>query len=91
MRERRRVDAERALCSGPGKLCQALGVTNAHDGAALDEPPFELLARDGDAARSSTGPRIGITRAAELPWRYGLAGSPFLSRPFPRLIDGNRP
>jgi DNA-3-methyladenine glycosylase len=81
MRERRRVDAERALCSGPGKLCQALGVTNAHDAAALDEPPFELLARTSTPP-IVTGPRIGITRAAELPWRYGLEGSPFLSRSF---------
>jgi DNA-3-methyladenine glycosylase len=81
MRERRHVDAERALCSGPGKLCQALGVTNANDGVALDEPPFELLAR-ATSPRIVTGPRIGITRATELPWRYGLEGSPFLSRSF---------
>ncbi len=81
MRERRHVDAERALCSGPGKLCQALGVTREHDAAALDEPPFDLLART-TTPRIVTGPRIGITRAAELPWRYGLEGSPFLSRSF---------
>ena len=80
MRSRREVDAERALCSGPGKLCQALGVTGEHDGAPLDEPPFELRARDA-APRIVTGPRIGITRAAELGWRYALAGSPFLSKP----------
>ena len=83
MRERRHVDAARALCSGPGKLCQALGVTLAHNAAALDEPPFELLARK-TTPRIVTGPRVGITRAAELPWRYGVEGSPFLSRPFPR-------
>jgi DNA-3-methyladenine glycosylase len=81
MRERRHADAERALCSGPGKLCQALGVTREHDAAALDEPPFELLARE-TTPRIFAGPRIGITRAAELPWRYGLAGSRFLSRSF---------
>jgi DNA-3-methyladenine glycosylase len=81
MRERRHAEAERALCSGPGKLCQALGVTREHDAAALDEPPFELLARE-TTPRIVTGPRIGITRAAELPWRYGLEGSPFLSRSF---------
>jgi len=81
MRERRHVDAERALCSGPGKLCQALAITNAHDAAALDEPPFELLTRT-TTPPIVTGPRIGITRAAELPWRYGLEGSPFLSRSF---------
>jgi DNA-3-methyladenine glycosylase len=80
MRARRGVDAERALCSGPGKLCQALGLTREHDGLALDEPPLELLARDG-TPEIVTGPRIGITRAAERTWRYALAGSPYLSRP----------
>jgi DNA-3-methyladenine glycosylase len=80
MRARRGVEAERMLCSGPGKLCQALDVTREHDGLPLDEPPFELLARDG-RPEIATGPRIGITQAAELAWRYGLAGSPYLSRP----------
>jgi DNA-3-methyladenine glycosylase len=80
MRARRGVDRERALCSGPGKLCQALGVTREHDGLPLDEPPFELLPRSG-VPRVAAGPRVGITRAAELAWRYCLAGSPFLSRP----------
>ena len=80
MRERRGLDRERLLCSGPGRLCQALGVTREHDGLPLDRPPFELLERDRriDLVR---GPRIGITRAAELPWRYAEAGSRFLSRP----------
>ena len=80
MRERRGLDRERLLCSGPGRLCQALGVTREHDGRPLDRPPFELLERDRriDLVR---GPRIGITRAAELPWRYAEAGSRFLSRP----------
>ena len=81
MRERRGVEAERSLCSGPGKLCQALGVTRDHDGLALDAPPFELRARDS-APELVVGTRIGITRAVEQPWRYGLAGSPFLSRRF---------
>ena len=81
MRARRGVDAERSLCSGPGKLCQALGLTREHNGLALDEPPFELLARRGTPS-VATGPRIGITQATERSWRYGLAGSPFLSRPF---------
>jgi DNA-3-methyladenine glycosylase len=80
MRARRGVQAERALCSGPGKLCQALGITREHDGLPLDEPPFELLAREATPA-IATGPRIGITRATELSWRYGLEGSAFLSRP----------
>jgi DNA-3-methyladenine glycosylase len=79
MRERRGVTDVRALCSGPGKLCQALAVTRAHDGLALDRPPFELRARAGKP-EIATGPRIGITRAAELAWRYGAGGSPFLSR-----------
>ena len=81
MRERRGLDAPRALCSGPGKLCQALGITRVLDGLPLDAPPFELVARDAEPPLA-VGPRIGITRAVELPWRYGLAGSPFLSRRF---------
>ncbi|HEY3551590.1 MAG TPA: DNA-3-methyladenine glycosylase [Gaiellaceae bacterium] len=81
MRERRALEAPRALCSGPGKLCQALGITRVHDGLPLDEPPFELLARESEPALA-VGPRIGITRAVEQPWRYGHAGSPFLSRRF---------
>jgi DNA-3-methyladenine glycosylase len=80
MRARRGADAPRALCSGPGKLCQALGITRAHDGLALDEPPFELRARRR-VPEIAVGPRVGISRAAELPWRYGLAGSRYLSRP----------
>lgn len=81
MRARRGVEAERALCSGPGKLCQALAITREHYGLPLDAPPFELLARH-ETRPIVTGPRIGITRAEELPWRYGLEGSPFLSRWF---------
>jgi DNA-3-methyladenine glycosylase len=81
MRERRGLEAERALCSGPGKLCQALGITRVLDGLALDEPPFELRARKVEPPLA-VGRRIGITRAVEQPWRYGLAGSPFLSRRF---------
>jgi DNA-3-methyladenine glycosylase len=75
------VDSERALCSGPGKLCQALAVTGTHDGLPLDEPPFELLAR-AEPPAIATGARIGVTKAADRPWRYGLAGSPYLSRRF---------
>jgi DNA-3-methyladenine glycosylase len=81
MRERRGLDATRALCSGPGKLCQALGITRVLDGLPLDEPPFQLLVRDAEP-ELAVGQRIGITRAVEHPWRYGLAGSPFLSRRF---------
>jgi DNA-3-methyladenine glycosylase len=83
MRARRCVEDPRALCSGPGKLCQALGVTIMHNGLPLDRPPFELRARSsGVPAEIAIGPRIGITKAAEHPWRYGLKGSRFLSRPF---------
>jgi len=81
MKARRGFDGLRLLCSGPGKLCQALGVTREHDGARLDRPPFRLLPRAEDVTLAS-GPRIGITRAADLPWRYGLAGSPYVSRSF---------
>jgi len=81
MRERRGLKAARGLCSGPGKLCQALGITRVLDGLPLDEPPFELFARDANP-KLAVGRRIGITRAVEQPWRYGLAGSPFLSRRF---------
>ena len=78
---RRGVSEFRLLCSGPGRLTQALGVTHAHDGLRVDRPPFELRPRRS-AVEIVTGPRIGITKAAERPWRYGLAGSRFLSRPF---------
>ncbi|HEY6835134.1 MAG TPA: DNA-3-methyladenine glycosylase [Gaiellaceae bacterium] len=80
MRKRRGVEDPRLLCSGPGKLCQALAVTRDHDGLPLDRPPFELRPRGADV-EVAAGPRIGITRAAELPWRYAEAGSRFLSRP----------
>ena len=83
MRERRGLDDPRLLCSGPGRLCQALAVTREHDGLPLDRPPFELLAPDRPVEVVS-GTRIGISRAAELPWRYGEAGSRFLSRPLRR-------
>ncbi len=82
MRARRGVANDRLLCAGPGRLCQALGITREHDGLPLDEPPFELRAREGEPDVVH-GPRIGITKAAERPWRYGLAGSRFLSRAFP--------
>jgi DNA-3-methyladenine glycosylase len=81
MRERRGLEAARALCSGPGKLCQALGISRAQDGLPLDEPPFKLLPREAEP-ELAIGPRVGITRAVDQPWRYGLAGSPFLSRRF---------
>jgi DNA-3-methyladenine glycosylase len=81
MRDRRRVEDVRLLCSGPGRLCQALAVTGDHDGRPLDQPPFELRGRSG-TPDIQTGPRVGINKAADRPWRYGLAGSRFLSRQF---------
>ena len=80
MRRRRGLSDTRLLCSGPGKLCEALGVTAKHNGLALDEPPFEILPRAREV-EVVAGPRIGITKAVEHPWRYGLKGSRFLSRP----------
>ncbi len=77
---RRGVTDASLLCSGPGRLCQALGVTREHDGLPLDRPPFELRDRRGQV-EVATGTRIGITKAADRRWRYGLAGSRFLSRP----------
>ena len=79
MQARRGREDDRLLCAGPGRLCQALAVTGEHDGMPLDQPPFELHARAFDA-QVVTAPRVGITRAADRPWRYGLAGSRYLSR-----------
>jgi DNA-3-methyladenine glycosylase len=81
MRRRRGVADERLLCSGPGRLCQALRVTALHNGLVLDRPPFELFAREDDV-EVVAGPRIGLTKAVDKPWRYGLKGSRFLSKPF---------
>jgi DNA-3-methyladenine glycosylase len=80
MRRRRGVDDERALCSGPGKLCEALGVTGAHNGLAVDAKPFEMFAPE-KPVDVAVGVRIGITKAVDTPWRYGLRGSKFLSKP----------
>jgi DNA-3-methyladenine glycosylase len=82
MRRRRGMADERLLCSGPGRLCEALGITHKQNGFALDEPPFELFGRTA-AVEVAIGPRIGITKAVDKPWRYGLKGSRFLSKPFP--------
>ena len=80
MAERRGGLPERQLCSGPGKLCQALDVTIAHNGLALDAPPFELLPAE-NSHDIATGPRIGITKGVDTPWRFVRRGSPFLSKP----------
>ncbi|RYY73516.1 MAG: DNA-3-methyladenine glycosylase [Gammaproteobacteria bacterium] len=81
MERRRNTNNVRLLCSGPGKLGQALAIVHEFNGMSLDKPPFELT-----AAKNSVdivcGPRIGISKAVDLPWRFGLSGSPFLSKPF---------
>lgn len=83
MARRRGLADPRLLCAGPGRLAQAFGITGAQNGAPLDRPPF--LLREGESGLAvAVGPRIGITKAAERPWRFGLAGSRFLSRRFAR-------
>ena len=84
MRERRGGLVDKQLCSGPGKLCQALGITKIQDGLPLDAPPFALRPA-GLTQDIHVGPRIGITKGVEMPWRFGLRGSPFLSRPMPKV------
>lgn len=81
MAERRGLSNPRDLCSGPGKLGQALAITKAHDGLLLAESIFTFSPTDQSVTIVS-GPRIGISKAIDLPWRFGLAGSPFLSRKF---------
>ncbi|MCC2961046.1 DNA-3-methyladenine glycosylase [Massilia sp. IC2-278] len=81
MRARRDAEDVRLLCSGPGKLCQALNVTRDFNGMSLGAPPFELQAAP-PGLEVVAGPRIGISKAMDVPWRFGLAGSRFVSRPF---------
>src|SRR4051794_18227977 len=85
MKLRRGISEERLLCSGPGRLCQALGITREHNGLAVDASPFAIFGRtrEDDIV---TGPRIGLTKAVDLPWRFGLAGSGYLSKPFRRPV-----
>jgi DNA-3-methyladenine glycosylase len=83
MKKRRGLEDDRLLCAGPGRLCQALAVTRAHDGLPLDAAPFELHARSEEPAIAAV-PRIGISRAADRPWRLCVEGSRYLSRPLPR-------
>lgn len=84
MRARRRLDDPRLLCSGPGRLTQALGITREHDGLSLECAPFELIPPVAPTEAVVAGPRVGISRAADRPWRYTLAGSTYASRPQPR-------
>lgn len=78
---RQRADL-RLLCAGPGRVGQALGITGAHNGRSIARPPFQLIAPE-DTVRIVAGPRIGISKGVAAPWRFGLAGSRFVSRPFP--------
>jgi DNA-3-methyladenine glycosylase len=81
MRQRRGLEDPRLLGSGPGRVGQALGITHDLNGRRLDQPPFEVFAAVENPP-IAVGPRIGISKALELHWRFGLAGSKFLSRQF---------
>ncbi|MDB5886996.1 MAG: DNA-3-methyladenine glycosylase [Polaromonas sp.] len=83
MRDRRGLADTRLLCAGPGRLGQALAIDRSMNGMRLDQPPFALLESVPGLQRTVVaGPRIGISKAVDQPWRFGLAGSPYLSRPF---------
>lgn len=83
MCERRGLHDLRLLCSGPGRVGEALAIQHAYNGHRLDQKPFEVRAA-AQAHDVVVGPRIGISKAADVPWRFGLAGSRFVSRPFPK-------
>lgn len=85
MRERRGGRADAELCSGPGKLAEALGIDVEHNGASLSQPPFRILEPVGGWRQTMVvaGPRVGLTKATELPWRFSAEGSRFVSRPRP--------
>jgi len=83
MRERRGLDDIRLLCAGPGRVGQALGINRSFDSLRLNQLPFELsMPNPALNFTVVTGPRVGISKAVEKPWRFGWAGSRFLSRPF---------
>jgi DNA-3-methyladenine glycosylase len=90
MRRRRGLEDAPLLCAGPGRVCEALGISRAHNGLPLDTPPFELRRRTRKM-EIAIGPRIGLTKAVDQPWRYGLAGSRFLSKPFKAFSGEARP
>ncbi len=82
MRQRRGLADPRLLCAGPGRVGQALGITAAHNGLPLDAPPFDLRPSPTASAEVLVGVRVGISKAVDMPWRFGLAGSRFVSRRF---------
>jgi DNA-3-methyladenine glycosylase len=88
MRQRRQVQDDRVLCAGPGRVAQALGITHEHDGWPVSQPPFELHPATAPT-NVLTDVRIGISKAIDKPWRFGLAGSRYVSRPFlgPKLTS----
>lgn len=86
MRRRAPAASGARLASGPGRLTKAMGVGGRHNGADLTRPPLYIGDDGGRRGRIVAGPRIGITAAAERPWRFGLFGSPALSRPFPAAL-----
>jgi len=92
MRQRRGLERAEDLCSGPGKLTQALGIGLSLNGTSLVDGPIELLTREPGSRepRVIAGERIGITKAVELPWRFCDADSPHVSRPWPAAMRGRR-
>jgi DNA-3-methyladenine glycosylase len=83
MRERRGLEPLKLLCSGPGRVAQALGITHKNNGMSLLEAPFHIEPLE-EAFDIVSGPRIGISKAMDVPWRFGLAGSKYFSKPFPK-------
>jgi DNA-3-methyladenine glycosylase len=84
MRERRRVRSDLDLCSGPGKLTEALGIDLGDNERDLSRDPFLILPPRGERPEIVAGPRVGITKAVDLPWRFCAAGNRNVSRPLPR-------
>jgi len=84
MRERRQVKSDLDLCSGPGKLTEALGIDLSDNERDFTEEPFVLRPPSGERPKVLTGPRIGITKAVDFPWRFCAAGNRNVSRPLPK-------
>lgn len=85
MRARRGVVRDRDLCSGPGKLTQALGVELSENATSLLDGPVTISTGEGGRPQVLAGPRIGISKAVELRWRFSAAGNPYVSRPWPKV------